>query len=119
MAAAVAANRSNAWDSEDWTRLSQRAEAVHGKRVAGSELARLALLEDHERSNRVIGALVGCSEGTIRTVRGELENTAQITQFRGTDGRPRKDGSPAQPRERDPAPRPLKTRRFGRIALCH
>lgn len=99
VAAAVAANRSNAWVAADWERLKTHAQFVHGRKLAAHELARLALLDDHERSNRAIGGLVGCSEGTVRTERAMLEETAQITQFRATDGRPRKDGTPAKPRQ--------------------
>lgn len=49
------------------------------------------------RSNRVIADLVGCAEGTVRTAREALEDIAQVTQYRGSAGKPRKDGSPAQP----------------------
>jgi hypothetical protein len=96
VAAAVAANRTNAWTAEDWKRLKEHAEFVLGKALAAKELARLALLEDHERSNRSIADLVGCAEGTVRQARRELEKTAQITQFSGKGGRPKgsKDTKP-------------------------
>lgn len=108
VAAAVAANRTNAWATADWERLRTHAQFVHGRKMAAHELARLALLEDHERSNRVIADLVGCDEGTVRTERYMLEEIAEIPQYRGSAGKPRKDGTPAKPRKprKDDSPAP-------------
>lgn len=58
-----------------------------------------ALLEDANRSDRVIAGLLGVSQPTVGQVRRELEETDKIYQFsRDQGGRPRKDGTPAKPR---------------------
>lgn len=99
VAAAVAANRTNAWAVADWERLRTHAQFVHGRKLAAHELARLALLENHERSNRVIGELVGCDHKTVETERHMLEEIGEFPQYRGSAGKPRKDGTPAKPRQ--------------------
>jgi len=101
-AAAIAANRSNPWDSTQWTQLSKYAEYVHGKEVAGRELARLALRENPKLSVRQVAGLVGCSKSTAHRAKKDLEQTVPLGQFgAGTGGRPRQDGTPAQPRKQD------------------
>jgi hypothetical protein len=102
VATAVIANRANAWSAADWKRLRAHAQYVGDRDATQYELARLALLEDHERANRVIANLVGCDEVTVRRVRADLEEIAALPQFRATAGRPRKDGTPAQPKRDDP-----------------
>lgn len=106
VAAATAANRTNAWTADDWKRLQAHAEFVVGRKHAAREIARLALLEDHERSNRVIGKLVGVGKGTVANVREQLEENGQVGHFRGQKGRPHADGTPAQPGEHGPDPDP-------------
>lgn len=102
--ALMAANRTNSWEAEDWERLKREAEAVYGKRKAQRELVRLQLLENHQRSDRAIAGLVGCSHPTVGKVRDDLErDTGKDYQYLGSQGgKPRSDGTPAQPRE--PAP---------------
>jgi DNA-binding Lrp family transcriptional regulator len=56
------------------------------------------LLTDHERSDRAIATLVGASQPTVSKIRAELEDIDKIYRYRATAGKPRKDGTPAQPR---------------------
>jgi hypothetical protein len=78
VAAAVAANRTNAWSLEDWKRLKHHREISHGSREAGRTIVRLALLEDAARPDREIARLTGVSHHTVASVRRELEETGQV-----------------------------------------
>jgi hypothetical protein len=99
VAAAVAANRSNAWTAEDWQRLRHHREMTHGKHNAVQWIARMALLEDHERSNSEIARTTGVDDKVIARIRKEMEETSVIPSWiTPKGGRPRSDGTPAQPR---------------------
>jgi hypothetical protein len=97
---AMAANRSSAWPRKDWDRLREVIAEHFGRQAASGRLARLALLENHERSDRDIAKLVGASPSTVGAVRRELEDNVQLGHYSGQRGRPRADGQPAQPREK-------------------
>ena len=86
VAAAAAANRTNAWSERDWkTLLEKVTEATGRKTEAVRTLIRLALLEDANRSNRTLAALVGCDHKTVQVVREQLEVSGEIPhwEFRG------------------------------------
>lgn len=105
LAAMLAGNTTNAWTKKDWAKLREHADHVTGKKIKGSELARLALLENHERSNVKIGELVGCSEFTVRGVRDDLEATSIISKWRDPRTPGSKDGTPAQSSSKPRGPR--------------
>ena len=88
VAAAAAANRTNAWSERDWKTLLDKVTETTGRKTeAVRTLIRLALLEDASRSDREIGRLVGCSQTTVGPVRRDLEETDQIGQFDRKGGR--------------------------------
>ena len=87
VAAAAAANRTNAWSERDWkTLLEKVTEATGRKTEAIRTLIRLALLEDANRSNRTIAKLVGCDDKTVAAVRAALEGSAEIPHYSFTGG---------------------------------
>jgi DNA-binding Lrp family transcriptional regulator len=99
LAVAVAGNRTNAWGKNDWQRLRGLVEQRQNRQSASRVLAEVALREDANRSDREIARLTGASPQTVTAVRRDLEETAQLEQFtRSVGGRPRADGTPAQPR---------------------
>jgi transposase len=113
VAVATAANRSNAWTKKDWDDMLAYRKHVVGERQAKRVLARLALLEDHERSNRVISDLTGANQHVVAEIRAELEDIALIAQYRGSAGKPRKDGTPAQSQK--PPPNKIADAKVARI----
>lgn len=87
VAAAAAANRTNAWSERDWKILLDRVTETTGRKTeAVRTLIRLALREDANRSDREIGRLVGCSKNTVAAVRQELETSGQIDHYSFTGG---------------------------------
>jgi hypothetical protein len=95
VAAAAAANRTNAWSERDWKTLLEKVTETTGRKTeAVRTLIRLALLEDASRSDREIGRLVGCSQTTVGQVRRDLEETDQIGQFDRKGGRGITTGTP-------------------------
>lgn len=95
VAAAAAANRTNAWSERDWKTLLDKVTETTGRKTEAVRiLIRLALLEDASRSDREIGRLVGCSQTTVGQVRRDLEETDQIGQFERKGGRGVTTGTP-------------------------
>lgn len=87
VAAAAAANRTNAWSERDWRTLLERVTEVTGRKTeAVRTLIRLALLEDANRSNRTIAALVGCDHKTVQVVREQLESSGEIPHYSFSGG---------------------------------
>jgi hypothetical protein len=82
LAAAAAANRTNGWSEKDWKALLDKVTDTTGRKTeAVRTLIRLALLEDANRSNRSIAALVGCDHQTVQPVRNELESRGEIPHY--------------------------------------
>ncbi len=80
LAVSIAANRTNAWTSDDWKGLRERVEATQNKTDATRTLIGLALREDASRSNRAIAELVGASHPTVAEVRQDLENFSKLEE---------------------------------------
>lgn len=82
LAAAAAANRTNAWTERDWKALLDQVTETTGRKTgAVRTLIRLALLEDASRSDRAIAALIGCDGKTVASVRADLEANAEIPHY--------------------------------------
>lgn len=96
VAAAAAANRTNAWSERDWKTLLDKVTETTGRKTeAVRTLIGLALREDASRSDREIGRLVGCDHKTVTAVRRELEETGEIPQFEAKGGRGVTAGTPS------------------------
>jgi ParB-like chromosome segregation protein Spo0J len=81
------ANRGKPLAPKVQARVTELIGELAGTSQLKRERAEAALLADPSRSNRDIGREVGCSDNTVRDVRRELEETAQIAQFTASGGR--------------------------------
>jgi protein gp37 len=97
LAVATAANRSSAWTRRDWQQLVQHRQHTSSRHDAVRAVVRLALREDHERSNRKIAELIGAHHETVAVVRKDLETTGEIRQWSAP--RSRGGGGGSQPRQ--------------------
>jgi hypothetical protein len=70
---AMSSNITRPWSADDYKRLGKQGLGS-GKSATQRQVITLALLENHERSNKGLGRIVGCDEITVAAVRMTLED---------------------------------------------